>query len=372
MDKQKLSHTLHKKTMSFHKQIFIALLLFLFSFSVAISQDVKEVLEGYNYQESASYYGPVEFAKKIINETELVWSPVGKMGVNINYVLGKSPLALDAAGYLLWESPKLGILYMSGNLKGMANKVSSDFADRIIHEAIRTPKVICKKIMRATIFDGFNDYEIAYKIARSYLETGKLSLYDALTFLDRRWGLFKLPAAANLYNSNYNYTFDESTAETVINQTTEVIGYYVQGSPIINISNFIKKFYDIQSNYNIGLPSYEPYVQFNKNMDIINQLRLYEAERWQPAINIIEPNSKTKWDLNNRNIKIKWASRHLEKEDLVSFYLIKNDVRITKFGPFKNTGELSNIISLLNRNKIDGGEGYYLYAYIELNPAFAG
>lgn len=310
---------------------------------------------------------PVQLAQILIQDTKSHWSPTGLF--LIEQVYGNiSKIVMNGGAYLLMESIDLSYDLIKGGLVKVAGNVSTDLIFELLEASVESPKVLCKSIASATIHEGLTDYRSAFRIANNYLKTGQLSTTDAIEFLDKRWGLFKLASARVLWNASYHYDMDNSTKNKVLSEGMSLFDDNVAEVPVLDFVQLFNRYYHIMESTRAGLPAYQPYIEFKKNMDEINQLRLDEKGKWKTSIEILYPNGSSGWNLDHDKVEIKWKSKVLDENDIISMQLMQNGVKFRDLGSFKNTGVYS--IDSYHISNITDGE-YYLYAYVhnKTNPS---
>ncbi len=268
------------------RRIIFIFLFFLSFYNIIFCQGLKEI-----NPEDFILYGkeaedPIEYAKKIIKAQNIFWQPITYYAIFGVYEVGALS-AMYGGAYILLESPSLALSLVSGGFVGLGTEITKDFLLSTFADAIKTPQEVCKKISNEVRKEGLKDYKIAYKIARNYLKTGELTREDALEFLDRRFGLIKLPIAKELYNDSISkeYKIDKKLAKSA---TEEVIAELERTKDLgkagkISLTKFaffLKDFFEILKDKKIGLANYEPYLKFQKVMEELNALRLEEAKRF--------------------------------------------------------------------------------------------
>ncbi len=232
-------------------------------------------------QSTAQYNDPVELAKKIIRETPDIWSLVGRTAIWGVYYIGGG-VAEYGGAYVLLECPKLTPDLISGDFIHVSDELLKDFILHIIEESVETPRITCQKIANQTIDEGYLDYEIARGIANKYLKTNQLTRDDAVTFLEKRYGLYKLSAARKLRNSVdvENYSVNEVAAEIAKNEMKNIFyAKYKETYLPLEAAFFLKELQEIMEKDRVGLAVYSPYREFVANIEKIDQWRIEEAKR---------------------------------------------------------------------------------------------
>ncbi|MEO0263613.1 MAG: FHA domain-containing protein [candidate division WOR-3 bacterium] len=264
-------------------------LIFIFSIIFSLngfSQGLKEINPDDFIIYGKESEDPVEYAKKIIEEQNIFWQPVTYYSILGVYEVGAIS-AMYGGAYILLESPSLAVSLVSGGFAGLIGDMSKDSLLWILSKSIETPEEVCKELSNQVRKEGLKDYKIAYKIARHFLKTGILSREDAIEFLDRRFGLIKLPIAKKLYNDSISkdYKIDKSISEKLIEETMAKLERELditgEGKlSIVKSAVFIKELIQILKEKKIGLANYEPYKKFEKSMEELNSLRIEEAKRF--------------------------------------------------------------------------------------------
>lgn len=273
--------------MGYFKKFILIFFILFFSFNLNImSQGLEEIDPDNFFISGKEAEDPVEYAKKIIKELNLFWQPVTYYSIYGVYEVGAITTMYGGA-YIFLESPSLAISLVSGGFIGVGIDISKDFLIEILSNIIKNPKEVCKDLSNQVRKEGLKDYKIAYKIARNYIKTGVLTRDDAIEFLDKRFGIIKLPIAKQLYNDavSTDYEIDKKLAKKTIEEAIELVEKEMDlgVADKISISKFayfIKEILDILKEKNIGLSEYEPYIKFERKMEELNSLRIEEAKRF--------------------------------------------------------------------------------------------
>ncbi|MBN1423316.1 VWA domain-containing protein [Candidatus Fermentibacteria bacterium] len=236
-----------------------------------------------------SFGDPVQLAQEVIAKTQGFWTPIG-YGLTVSvYTIGAT-VAMYGGAYVLLESPKLAVDMVTGGFYKLGASIGEDFILHVIESSVKTPRTICQGLSRTVIKEGLADYAIAYAIARRYLGGTPLSRDDALEFLDRRWGLFKLAIARALYNESrtQDYSVDGLLARKVTEELLQQFDVHYQSYlgidralPLTQTAFFIKDVGDILEARRVGLMAYQPYVSFIARVEELNRTRIAEAARFQ-------------------------------------------------------------------------------------------
>lgn len=235
-----------------------------------------------------SYDDPVTLAKEVMARTRGFWTPMGYATTVAVYTVG-AKVAMYGGGYILLESPNLAVDLVTGGFYKVGSSVGYDFLMYVIESSVKTPQKVCQGISETTIQEGLRDYAAAYKIAKRYKQTKDLSREEALEFLDKRWGLLKLGAARTLYNESRSkdYSLEGEVAEKT---ARELMGRFEEGYqkdlgldkklPLLKAAFFIKDLKGILEAKKVGLMNYPPYLDFIRNIEALNRIRLDEAKRF--------------------------------------------------------------------------------------------
>jgi len=236
------------------------------------------------YAWSKQYNDPVKLALEQARIAPEVFSSVGYAAAWAVYRIGGG-VAMNGGAYLLLESPSLDVDIVTANFYGLAQSIASEALKTIIEESIRTPGVTCKKLAQCTIDKGLADYKEACAIIDQYRRTKTLSKQDAIRFLDRRWSVFKLGSAKQLYNDiiTTKYSIDKQVADKGV---SELIGFFQSrvGAPnwvpLATVALLLRDVEQMEMSKKLGLANYKPYLDFMKNMDLVNRYRIAEAKKF--------------------------------------------------------------------------------------------
>jgi len=246
----------------------------------------------YNNQEQ----DPVESARSVIARTYVYWNFLGYSTAVARFTIG-TDVAMYGGGYLLLESPKLAYEMAKAGFYGVAGSISKDVLLNIIESSVKTPRKLCKSISRSINMEGLKDYQISYDIARKYVKTETLSREEAISFLEHRWGLYKIGLARNLYNASNGpeETINDDFSKTVISELNSQIGRKLQKEvgtgntvPIGEAAFLIVDIIKILELKKAGLSQYRPYIEFTENMEKLNALILQEKNQFQTGDNLFE------------------------------------------------------------------------------------
>jgi hypothetical protein len=194
-------------------------------------------------------------------------------------------IAMYGGAYILLESPSFAVDMASGNFYGIGLTVGKDAFMNVVEETIRTPGTFCKKLSQSTIDEGLKDYKVACDVIDRYRKTKTMSRTDAILFLDRRWGLYKLAGARQLYNDiiSSKYSIDKQFADKTVSELIERYQKMLGLSKFVPLSTAASALVDlnsIETSRKIGLQHYPPYVTFTNVMTQVNKYRLEEARRF--------------------------------------------------------------------------------------------
>jgi Mg-chelatase subunit ChlD len=238
------------------------------------------------------YNNPSELAKDVIQKSYVFWNWLGRSTAKSTYQVGAF-FAMYGVGYILLESPNLTADLISGGFVKVGVQFGRDFFVHIVEWGVETPSVLCERISKSTIQEGLEDYDIAYEIARKYVDTGKISDEDAKNFLNHRWGIYKLAAARELWNQSRDFNKDQIdrqmgkiVSKEILNELEkehfEEFGIGTEDRLIsaTDAAFIVKDICDIFEKKKIGLMVYQPYLDFLEAMNYINQLRMDEQARF--------------------------------------------------------------------------------------------
>ncbi|GEM_PF-3352917 len=241
-------------------------------------------------------------AKEEIRQTTLLWDPVFYYSVFGVYKVG-GKAALYGGAYVLLESPKLTIDLVNGGFFKTLTDVGKDFFLDLIETAVETPSKTCQNISNQLVYNGWDDYQIAYEIVKKARSKKSLSEEDAKEFMKRRWGVRKLMIARTLYNETIDtkYSISKVVAKKVIRELVDKFDREYQQSlgienklPITKSAFFIKDVIDILKDKKVGLMAYAPYQKFLQQMEILNEAMISESTDVTPTSVSINANEQSK------------------------------------------------------------------------------
>lgn len=235
-----------------------------------------------------TYSDPTELAEEVIRKSGPFWTPLAHTTVKARSIIGGG-IAMYGGAYVLLESPSIAADLVSGGFLKAGASISWDFVLAVIEQGMKTPKVLCRNISRATIRQGLEEYDVAYRIARRYIKTGTMSDRDAKEFLYSRWGIYKLLIGERLWNTSRKADFDisRSIAEKSAKEILSEVGRKYQENlgiskklPIMQAAFAIKDVSTMMEQKRTGITTFEPYIEFRNQMDYINGLRIAEYNRF--------------------------------------------------------------------------------------------
>lgn len=294
------------------------------------------------------YNDPVELAKEVIKRSSDFWNPLGYTTVTATYTVG-SFFSMHGYGYLLLESPNLSYDLVTGGFIKLGKTITKDFIFDLIETSIESPKVLCERISKNTIKTGLSDYKIAYEIAREYLKTGQLSEKDAEEFLYYRWGVFKFATARTLWNNSrgndpqISKELEGKMAKDITRELEKKYQSDIRISTKISIFKaclIISDLFTLLENTKVGLGDFEPYLDFQKNMDYINNLRMNEYNRMKDNPDNISSKTFSNSDLGDINDFIILLNQSIDNQDynLLNTLLCKSVFHINSYGTRSDYG----------------------------------
>lgn len=231
----------------------------------------------------------VDRASDIIRRTRGFWTGLGYNTLRLTYSVGW--FAAPAYEYVLLGAPTLAVKVETGGLaSGLAwavQQVSKDAALTIFAGLVGAPAPLARRVATETRRYALEEYRAAFNVANPYLDTGTLSEADAGRFLAARWGLFRLAAAGQLLSATMN---NKSPTERLVTAGTKnaiealVDRYQIRllgldkPLPIAKLGFLIKQANQILVAAGEGLPVYEPYQEFLRAMDAIDQAEARERQ----------------------------------------------------------------------------------------------
>jgi len=292
------------------------------------------------------YTDPVELMREVIIKTDAFWVPLYHEVFMAKYLFAQTPL-LELSIYYFMETPYLAIDLVKGGIIEPVKSVTEDVLWAVIEESMGTPKTFCRKLAKYTIKEALQDYREAYLIARKYIKTKQVTRAEAITFLDKRWGILKLAQAEALYTTSQNYSPDQTAIDNARSDIAKSAIVFEDAkieknkNDYIDLAQRMYKLYQIFEDNNVGIYNYEPYTKFMERMEYINKLRLEERLRWKSYIKVTLPNEKTIWDNENNNYDIEWEAPAYPKDRPMQIILANEVEQLHKFPPAQNTGSVN-------------------------------
>lgn len=157
-------------------------------------------------QQASTAEDVTAYVQSRIRRTNLYWTPAVKTSTWSVYKIGGN-IAMFGGGYFLLESPNMVIDLISGGFLEVGESIAKDALLEVVRLAVNDPQAVCRNISHAVIVEGWDQYCIAYNIARKQT----ISRADAMTFLKNSQGLAKMSFARDLFNlRRRNIMFVES------------------------------------------------------------------------------------------------------------------------------------------------------------------
>lgn len=252
---------------------------------------ILSLLPGDSWSQSTSSYpsDPVALAQHVIRQSYPWWTSLGYGTKRAQYTIGW--MAAPGVGYVLLGWPALGIAAASGGAVGLSIEVGSQLLITLSKEALETPDVASRKIATAHRNRALDDYAAAYAIARRWIDTKSMSEGDARKFLELRWSVLRLEAAAILFKAAIDRGsagLQLATAEAKAAITDLVERYQLEvlaldkALPVAEAAMFIKELRQALEAHAAGLAVYAPFVRFSQTLAEIDAQRVREASAFAP------------------------------------------------------------------------------------------
>jgi hypothetical protein len=247
----------------------------------------QQLQQPQEYQWMQEYSDPTDLAKAFIEKTKIFWTPTGKTWVEQTYQPGYKSARYEE-WYILLESPGLAAEMVKRGAYGTTCSMSYHVLENIIKTAIQSPDKFCKDLALSTIDEGLRDYKTAYNIAQNHIDNGIMTEDDAIAFLCNRWNFLKLGIASQLYiQSNTENDIPRQMSEISVKEILDQVESKIKLKPDVNKNLplaqaviFIKEVADILEIKSLGMMRYQPYLNYIKNTEVLNQIKLNELNRF--------------------------------------------------------------------------------------------
>ncbi len=287
---------------------------------------------------------PIALSKQIITEERKPWTTDTRANV-FDQLRSVSKLGTNDDKYILLESPGLAFDFFQGGTNHMGQSISKGLLLEILNQAVNSPETVTSKLAKATINKGLTEYQTAFDIAEKYQSTENLSLEESLKFLENRYGYSKLDHAKKLMESEVQVNstaFEEKNKKKVLAKLKEIDRKFPDQIDWVDALPLLEEWYRLLEEGQVGLAAYEPYLDFKRSMDRLNQARINERISFRSTIQITYPDAKTVWTQPGP-VDIKWESANIDKAKTIRFFLVKDDMVVQDLGTYKNTEYMDGI-----------------------------
>ena len=287
---------------------------------------------------------PIALSKQIISEEPKPWSISTRTGV-LDELRSVSKLGTNDDKYVLLESPGLAFDFFQGGTNHMGQSISKGLLLEILNQAVNSPETVTSKLAMATINKSLDEYQTAFDIAEKYQSTQNLSLEESLKFLENRYGYAKLDHAKKLMETQVtsnSTAFEEKNKKKVLSKLKEIDKKFPDQIDWVDALPLLEEWYRLLEEGQVGLAAYEPYIDFKRSMDRLNQERINERISFRSTIRITYPDAKTVWTQPGP-VDIKWESGNIDKGNTIRFFLVKDDMVVQDLGTFKNSEYMDGI-----------------------------
>ncbi|MGI9546525.1 MAG: hypothetical protein ACR2MM_04780 [Flavobacteriaceae bacterium] len=281
---------------------------------------------------------PITFSKQIIAEEPNPW--ISDTRSSVLTAFGSSAkLGTNDDKYILLESPGLAFDYFQGGYANLGDNISKGLLLEMLSQALNSPETVISKLAKASINKGLSEYQAAFSIAENYKETNELSLEESLKFLENRYGYSKLNHVRKLMESNTSQqksAVEEKNKKKVLAKLREIEKKYPDQIAWVDALPLLEEWYRLLEEGQVGLAAYEPYIDFKKSMDQLNQSRINDRINFRSGLKITYPDASTVWTQPGP-VDIKWESFNIAKDKPVRFFLVKDDMVVQDMGTYKNS-----------------------------------
>ncbi len=306
---------------------------------------------------------PIQLMKQIIKKNSKQWEDDTMNSIFTSY--GEE--GVNDAEYIFLQSPGLGTDFFQIGTADVGNFISKDRYLAVLKDAVNSEEKASIKLARATISEGLKEYERAFELAQKLIKNDSISYEEAIEFLDNRFGYAKLDHAKTIMDkstSSANTSGNGGNIKKAMAKIEELDKTYFDKIPLVTALIQLNEFYDILKETGTGIAVYAPYINFKKNLDYLNRLRIDERRRWKSSITVTYPTKNTVLSVQNP-IDLTWVTANIDASKSIRFFLVKNDMMVQELGIFKNKESASGI--QLEKN-IEPGDNFKIMA-IELFPS---
>jgi len=265
--------------------------------------------------------------------------------------------------YELLESPGLTLDFEAQDGQN-GSYISKDDLLLLLRNAVIAPETTSRNIARATLQRSLEEYTRAYDIAGNFQKSSALSLEEAISFLDNRYGYAKLEDARALLKATAPAGPGDLDNRKIKDKLRSIEKGYPDKISLDNALTEIYAFYHLLEEEQIGLAAFEPYTRFREVMEELNKSRVAQRRKYRSSITISKPDHSTVWELNEP-VSLEWNTANIPADKSLRFFLVKGEMVVQELGIFKNKGVAKGMH--LNKN-IDSGEDYRVVG-IEMFPA---
>ncbi|WP_354617956.1 hypothetical protein [Sediminicola luteus] len=306
---------------------------------------------------------PIQLMKQIIKKNSKQWEDDTMNSIFTSY--GEE--GVNDAEYIFLQSPGLGTDFFQIGTADVGNFISKDRYLAVLRDAVNSEEKASIKLARATISESLKEYERAFELAQKLIQNDSISYEEAIEFLDKRFGYAKLDHAKTIMDkstSSANSIGNGGNIKKAMAKIEELDKTYFDKIPLVTALIQLNEFYDILRETGTGIAVYAPYINFKKNLDYLNQLRIDERRRWKSSITVTYPTKNTVLSVQNP-LDLTWVTANIDASKSIRFFLVKDDMMVQELGIFKNKESASGI--QLEKN-IEPGDNFKIMA-IELFPS---
>lgn len=306
---------------------------------------------------------PIQLMEQVIEKNPKQWKDETMNSIFTSY--GEE--GVNDAEYIFLQSPSLGTDFFQIGTADVGNFISKDRYLEVLRDALSSEDKASVKLARATISESLKEYERAFELAQKMIKNDSISYEEAIEFLDNRFGYAKLEHAKIIMDkstSSAKLVGNSGNIKKAQAKIEELDRTYFDKIPLVTALIQLDEFYDILRETGTGIAVYAPYINFKKNLDYLNQLRIDERRRWKSSISVTYPTKNTVLTVQSP-IDITWETANIDTNRSIRFFLVKDDMMVQELGIFKNKGSVSGI--QLEKN-IEPGENFKIMA-IELFPS---
>lgn len=306
---------------------------------------------------------PIQLMEQVIEKNSKQWKDETMNSIFTSY--GEE--GVNDAEYIFLQSPGLGTDFFQIGTADVGNFISKDRYLAVLRDALSSEEKASVKLARATISESLKEYERAFNLAQKLIQNDSISYEEAIEFLDNRFGYAKLEHAKTIMDKSTSSPKSVGNLGNIKKaqaKIEELDRTYFDKIPLVTALIQLDEFYDILRESGTGLAVYAPYINFKKDLDYLNQLRIDERRRWKSSISVTYPTKNTVLTVQSP-IDITWETANIDASKTIRFFLVKDDMMVQELGIFKNNGSMSGV--QLEKN-IEPGENFKIMA-IELFPS---